>query len=167
MERCPHCNSDNIYFSKKRQLYVCEDCEFEFVKKKSELQGKTIFFSYAHDENEWLVQKIKADVERRGHKVWIDRSEIKSGDDWRQSITEGLLSSSGVISFLSKHSVRVSGVCLDELRIALSVKNGNIKTVLLEDEKQVSPPTSVSGIQWLDMSQWKDIYLQDENEWNA
>ena len=106
-------------------------------------------------------------MERRGHKVWIDRSEIKSGDDWRQSITEGLLSSSGVISFLSKHSVRVPGVCLDELRIALSVKNGNIKTVLLEDEKQVSPPTSVSGIQWLDMSQWKDIYLQDENEWNA
>lgn len=166
MERCPFCGSDNIYFSKKRQLYVCEDCELEFVKEKSEIQGKTIFFSYAHDENEWLVQKLKADVERRGHKVWIDRSEIKSGDDWRQSITEGLLSSSGVIAFLSKHSVRVPGVCLDELRIALSVKNGNIKTVLLEDEKQVSPPTSVSGIQWFDMSQWKDIRVQDENEWN-
>ena len=167
MERCPDCGSDNIYFSKKRQLYVCEDCELEFIKEESGPQGKTIFFSYAHDDNEWLVQKIKADLEQHGHKIWMDRSEIKSGDDWRQSITEGLLSSSGVISFLSRHSVRVPGVCLDELRIALSVKNGNIKTVLLEDEKQVSPPASVSGIQWLDMSQWKDIRAQDEMEWNA
>lgn len=166
MDRCPSCGSDNIYFSKKRQVYVCEDCELEFADEKPEIQGKTIFFSYAHDENEWLVQKLKNDIEQRGHKIWIDRSEIKSGDDWRQSITEGLLASNGVIAFLSKHSVRVPGVCLDELRIALSVKNGNIKTVLLEDEKHVSPPTSVSGIQWLDMSHWKEVHVQDENEWN-
>lgn len=167
MDRCPNCGSDNIYFSKKRQVYVCEDCELEFAEERVEIQGKTIFFSYAHDENEWLVQKLKVDIEKRGHKIWIDRSEIKSGDDWRQSITEGLLASNGVISFLSKHSVRVPGVCLDELRIALSVKNGNIKTVLLEDEKEVSPPTSVSGIQWLDMSCWKVMNSFDEEEWNA
>lgn len=139
MDRCPSCGSDNIYFSKKRQVYVCEDCELEFADEKPEIQGKTIFFSYAHDENEWLVQKLKNDIEQRGHKIWIDRSEIKSGDDWRQSITEGLLASNGVIAFLSKHSVRVPGVCLDELRIALSVKNGNIKTVLLEDKSMFLP----------------------------
>lgn len=139
MDRCPGCGSDNIYFSKKRQVYVCEDCELEFAEERSDIQVKTIFFSYAHDENEWLVQKLKVDIEQRGHKVWIDKSEIKSGDDWRQSITEGILSSSGVIAFLSKHSVRIPGVCLDELRIALSVKNGNIKTVLLEDESEVLP----------------------------
>lgn len=97
MDRCPGCGSDNIYFSKKRQVYVCEDCELEFAEERPEIQSKTIFFSYAHDENEWLVQKLKGDIEQRGHKVWIDRSEIKSGDDWRQSITEGLLSSSGVL----------------------------------------------------------------------
>lgn len=167
MDRCPGCGSDNIYFSKKRQVYVCEDCELEFAEESPEIQSKTIFFSYAHDENEWLVQKLKGDIEQRGHKVWIDRSEIKSGDDWRQSITEGLLSSSGVIAFLSKHSVRIPGVCLDELRIALSVKNGNIKTVLLEDESEVSPPTSVSGIQWLDMSCWKSMRTNCEKDWDA
>lgn len=167
MDRCPDCGSDNIYFSKKRQVYVCEDCELEFAEERPEIQSKTIFFSYAHDENEWLVQKLKGDIEQRGHKVWIDRSEIKSGDDWRQSITEGILSSSGVIAFLSKHSVRIPGVCLDELRIALSVKNGNIKTVLLEDESEVSPPTSVSGIQWLDMSCWKSMRTNREKDWDA
>lgn len=77
MDRCPGCGSDNIYFSKKRQVYVCEDCELEFADEKTESQGKTIFFSYAHDENEWLVQKLKTDIEHRGHKIWIDRSEIR------------------------------------------------------------------------------------------
>lgn len=166
MEICPGCGSDNIYFSKKRQLFVCEDCELEFEEKNKKIPGKTIFFSYAHDENEWLVQKLKNDIEKLGHEIWIDRSEIKSGDDWRQSITEGIINSNGVISFLSKHSVRVPGVCLDELRIALSVKNGNIKTVLLEDEQAVSPPTSVSGIQWLDMSCWKTMQAKDSIEWD-
>ena len=165
MDTCPSCGSDNIYFSKKRQIYVCEDCELEFEEAVTKKQGKTIFFSYAHDENEWLVQKLKTDIEERGHKIWMDRSEIKSGDDWRQSITDGILASNGVISFLSRHSVRVPGVCLDELRIALSVKNGNIKTVLLEDESVVSPPTSVSGIQWLDMSNWKDLHTGDKHNW--
>lgn len=43
MDRCPGCGSDNIYFSKKRQVYVCEDCELEFADEKPEIQGKTIF----------------------------------------------------------------------------------------------------------------------------
>ena len=153
---CPKCRSENIFFSKKRQLYVCEDCEHEFEQETETAPGKhrKIFFSYAHDENERLVSKLKKDLEARGFEVWIDRSEIKSGDNWRQSITKGLLESSGVVVFLSKHSVRVPGVCLDEIRIALSVMGGNIRTVLLESEDEVIPPSSVSGIQWLDMSRW-------------
>ena len=163
--RCPECNSEDTYFSKKKQKYVCEDCECEFVDEAS-LRPKNVFFSYAHDDNEWLVRKIKQDVEKHGHSVWIDRNEIKSGDDWRESITSGLLSSNGVVSFLSRHSVRVPGVCLDELRIALSSRNGNIKTVLLEGEKDVSPPSSISDIQWLDLSDWKREF-ENKLTWEA
>lgn len=163
--RCPKCNSEDVYFSKKKQKYVCEDCENEFIDKDS-LRPKKVFFSYAHDENEWLVRKIKDDVEKHGHSVWIDRSEIKSGDNWRTSITNGLLSSNGVVSFLSRHSVRIPGVCLDELRIALSTKNGNIKTVLLEGEKDVSPPSSISDIQWLDFSGWKAEF-ENKATWDS
>ncbi|HBE62173.1 MAG TPA: hypothetical protein DDX19_05280 [Rhodopirellula baltica] len=68
------------------------------------------FLSYGHDSNEGLVQRIKLDLEDRGHVVWIDRSEIKAGDDWRRKITEGLINSDGVLSFLTKHSVRDPGV---------------------------------------------------------
>lgn len=37
MDRCPGCGSDNIYFTKKRQVYVCEDCELEIAEEKSNL----------------------------------------------------------------------------------------------------------------------------------
>ena len=128
---CPECGSEDVYFSKKKQCYVCEDCEHQFLLEKKN-SGKKIFFSYAHDKNEKLVLSIKKKLEERGYEIWIDRSEIKSGDDWRKSITDGLIGSQGVIAFLSKHSVRSPGVCLDELRIALNVKHGNIRTVLLK-----------------------------------
>ena len=151
---CPKCGSENVFFSKKRHIYVCEDCDNTFDLESKSSKQRKIFFSYAHSENEWLVSKFKKDLENRGFEIWIDRSEIKSGDDWRRSITDGLLESNGVVAFLSKHSVRFPGVCLDEIRIALSVKGGNIRTVLMESENDVMPPSSISSIQWLGVSNW-------------
>lgn len=56
--RCPGCGSSDVYFSKKKQLYVCEDCGNEFYSV-SENAEKSVFFSYAHDANESIVLKIK------------------------------------------------------------------------------------------------------------
>ncbi len=77
-----------------------------------------IFLSYGHDTNEELVRRIKADLEQRGHDVWFDKNEIKFGDDWRSSITEGIARSHKFVSFLSKHSVRDPGVCCSGTAIA-------------------------------------------------
>jgi hypothetical protein len=114
-----------------------------------------IFLSYGHDANEKLVQRIQSDLERRRHNVWVDRSEIKAGDDWRRQITEGILGSDRVLAFLSKHSTRDPGVCRDEIAIALALKGGNIQTILVEDETDVQPPVNISHVQWLDMHDWQ------------
>lgn len=114
-----------------------------------------IFLSYGHDENAVLVERIKHDLESRGHDVWIDKSEIKFGDDWRRSITDGIMESDLMLSFLSRHSTREPGVCLDELSIALGTKSGIVQTILVESEQEVTPPVSISHIQWLDMNDWK------------
>jgi tetratricopeptide (TPR) repeat protein len=113
-----------------------------------------IFLSYGHDQNTPLVERIRRDLEAAGHRVWIDTSEIKAGDDWRRSIVDGLVDSDWTLAFLSRHSTRDPGVCLDELAIALHVKGGIIATVLVEAEGTVEPPVSVSHIQWLDMHDW-------------
>jgi Cdc6-like AAA superfamily ATPase len=120
------------------------------------LQPLRIFLSYGHDANEALVRRIYSDLKERKHDVWFDQTEIKFGDDWRRAITEGITDSQKVVSFLSKHSTRIPGVCLDEIGIALGVKKGNIQTILVESEREVKPPPGVGRIQWLDMHDWKN-----------
>ena len=124
-----------------------------------------IFLSYGHDDNEEIVRRIKADLEKCGHDVWFDKNEIKFGDEWRRSITDGILKSNRVLSFLSKHSTRDPGVCRDEIAIAIGVKGGNIQTILVESEQEVQPPVNIGHIQWLDMHDWKERRAAGEAAW--
>lgn len=168
--RCPECGSENVVLSKKRGVHVCEDCAHAFAPEKVSVPEKPvtsqrIFLSYGHDSNEELVRRLKADLEKRGHDVWFDKSEIKFGDEWRRSITDGIVDSQRVLSFLSKHSTRDPGVCRDEIAIAIGVKGGNIQTILVESEQEVQPPVSISHIQWLDMHDWKERRAAGEAAW--
>ncbi|MDO5132157.1 MAG: toll/interleukin-1 receptor domain-containing protein [Eubacteriales bacterium] len=129
------------------------------VKKSDLLKTKTdrplrIFISYGHPDAE-ICMRIRNVLCMRGHEVWFDLDDIKTGDDWRRSITEGIRQSQSVLSMLSRHSVRDPGVCLDEMRIAIGIRGGNIRTILLEPEGRVEPPATLSDRQWLDMSDWK------------
>ncbi|MCL2284181.1 MAG: ankyrin repeat domain-containing protein [Fibromonadales bacterium] len=163
-ENCPKCLSANTYFSKKRNVFVCEDCESEFTQQ-TDSKSLKLFFSYGHDSNKEIVIRIKDDLEKRGHSIWIDNEDINSGENWRQRITEGITSSSTVLAFLSQHSTRDPGVCRDELRIALCVKGSYIKTVLLEKEDKVRPPPVVTDIQWLDFSTWTEEKAKGEKNY--
>ncbi len=156
MERiiCPACGSEEILIGKK--WCICDECGKRFAAPAVDsVEPLKLFFSYSHMEEE-ICRRILKVFEKRGHKIWFDREKISFGDDWREKIMEGILSSNGVIAFLSKNSVRDPGVCLNELSIAVAVKGGNIQTVLLEPEGITHPPASVSHRQWLDMSRWRE-----------
>lgn len=163
---CPSCGSGNLKYIERAAIYFCKNCDHEFLAEKP-ITPMRLFLSYGHDDNEELVLRIKADLEKRGHDVWFDKSEIKFGDDWRRSITEGILKSNRVLSFLSKHSTRDPGVCRDEIAIAIGVKEGNIQTVLIESEQEVQPPVNISHIQWLDMHDWRKRRDAGEDAWEA
>jgi tetratricopeptide (TPR) repeat protein len=124
-----------------------------------------VFLSYGHDHNAPLVAQITRDLQAAGHVVWIDTAEIKAGDQWRRSIVDGLSDTDWTLGFLSRHSTRQPGVCLDELAIALHVKGGTIATILLEAEKEVGPPISMSHIQWLDMHDWAARQAAGDAAW--
>ncbi|RLD81546.1 MAG: hypothetical protein DRJ15_04120 [Bacteroidetes bacterium] len=162
---CPECKSTDIKFFESRNKYNCSQCGNSFSDSDKESKKLRIFLSYGHDANEELVRLIKVDLEKRGHAVWFDKNDIKSGDNWRREITEGIISSNRVLSFLSKHSTRDPGVCLDEIAIAIGVKGGNIQTILTESETEVKSPASISHIQWLDMHDWKERRTKDEISW--
>jgi tetratricopeptide (TPR) repeat protein len=123
-----------------------------------------LFLSYGHDHNAPLVERIRDGLKAAGHEVWMDTSAIKAGEDWRRSILDGLADTDWVLGFLSKHSTRDPGVCLDELSIALHGKGGAIATVLVEGEAAVDPPVTVSHLQWLDMHDWQERLTGEAGE---
>lgn len=119
-----------------------------------------IFLSYGHDSNAPLIDKIYEYLTKgidgsQKHEVWIDKSKIKAGEDWRSRIYEGIRKSDLVLAGLSMHSMRKPGVCRNEINISVGVMGGNIKTILLEPADVVAVPAMLSHIQWLDMSDWK------------
>ncbi|MDE5831394.1 MAG: TerD family protein [Desulfovibrio sp.] len=134
-----------------------EDAAPPHPAPKPPVTALKIFFSYGHDDNAVLVEKIKADLEKRNPDwdIWFDKNNIRAGEDWRSSIYKGISESDIVVAWLSSHSVRVPGVCLDELRIAASEPRHFLASVLLESSETVAPPLSISHIQYLDLSQWK------------
>ena len=152
---CPSCGSEDVYYSKKRSCFVCVDCETTFAEVQTTKQPRTLFFSYGHDENRLIVDRIKADLEGLGFSVWIDYERITHGDDWRTCIAQGISSSDTVVAFLSSHASRENGVCRDELRIALCERCAYIQPILLESPKSFTPPQNITERQWIDMSEWK------------
>ena len=158
---CPHCGSKDIFF--KGNHCLCGKCGKKFLLTVEEkpIPAMKLFLSYGHPEAV-ICKRIAQALQARGHSVWFDEEQLTHGKDWREHITQGIKDSNGVISCLSKHSVRNPGVCLDELSIAIGIRGGNIKTILLEPEMDVRPPASVCHLQWLDMSRWRIYYERGE-----
>ena len=179
---CPHCFSSNAQFKAKAGQWECQDCEKRFVadsdsafEQVAHLADKAarplrIFFSYGHDEHKQLVDLFKADLERRGHTVWIDYKNIGSWDNWRGSITRGIEDSQLAIAFLSRHALRDPGVCRNEIALALH-RFGDLYPVALEPlVKSDAPegdkksgilmeeiPVKILNFQLPDLSQWEAI----------
>jgi hypothetical protein len=105
MEASPLCPTCHQLLTKVGNFWICPE-HGQVSTEPKPVAPLRIFLSYGHDHNEELVRLIKTDLEKSGHDVWIDKNEIKFGDEWRRSITEGILSSNRVLSFLSKHSTR-------------------------------------------------------------
>lgn len=66
MNKCPFCGSEDIYFSRKRKLFVCEDCDKTFSEQQLSAEeqreplegGLGLFFSYGHDRNRLIVERM-------------------------------------------------------------------------------------------------------------
>ena len=113
-----------------------------------------IFLSYGRGDNEPIVAAIEAALRADNHEIWKDTAEIKSGNDWRETIERGLANTDWVVAILSRHTVRDPGVCRDELAIAMTLRGGGITPILVEPATQVEAPHSVAHANWIDMSDW-------------
>jgi tetratricopeptide (TPR) repeat protein len=167
---CPSCGSNQTVFKTKVAEWECQECEKRFQAPaprdgsvqtepdttSKDIHPRRIFFSYGHDANRELVDRLKEDLEKRGHQVWIDYKEIGTWDNWRGKITSGIYKSQMAVAFLSIHSTRDPGVCRNEIAMALHYF-GTVYPVMMENVPSESIPSTITHLQWLDFSPWKEL----------
>lgn len=78
------------------------------------------FISYAREDYE-IALRIHDDLRRAGLVPWLDRKNIRAGEDWRMAIRAALKSATHVIALISQHSVNKRGYVQHELRQALEL----------------------------------------------
>ena len=77
--------------------------------------GKYIFISYSHKDNDRVHPFIKA-LQNKQYNVWFDEG-IHYGDDWRKSIAEAISNASLFIYMISENSLK-SKHCSNEVAFA-------------------------------------------------
>lgn len=168
---CPQCASPETLFKNKLSKWLCTDCGTTFEPPSAAephaaslaANPKRIFFSYGHDLNKPLIDRFKADLEKRGHAVWIDYKQLGTWDDWKGGITRGIHDSQLAVAFLSIHSTRDPGVCRNEVAMALH-HFGTVYPVLVEKVPAESIPATIQHLQWPDLSDWQRRQQEDSAE---
>jgi nucleoside 2-deoxyribosyltransferase len=62
--------------------------------------SKQVFISYSNPDSDWAKSFADA-LERRGLRVWLDKSEIQAGEDWREALESGLRGSDVVVALIN------------------------------------------------------------------
>ncbi|MCP4256029.1 MAG: toll/interleukin-1 receptor domain-containing protein [Planctomycetes bacterium] len=113
-----------------------------------------IFLSYGHDEQVVIAERMKTDLEGRGHEVWFDTEKLRVGKEWEEYIERGInwvseiCDRGRILLLMTPHSVRrPNGFCLNELARALDRQLSVVPVMVV----QVEPPLSICRIQWLDL----------------
>lgn len=150
--RCSKCGSTDLMYSKKRHVYICDNCSYEFTIDNTSIK-RHIILCYADDCND-LAFQLKIDLESQGHEVKLSENRKENTRENDPCTSEGLVWTSEVIEngrfiiLMTPRSVgRPNGSCLYALSGAIQRKIPIIPLMVSWCE----PPLSICRIQWLDM----------------
>lgn len=107
-----------------------------------------IFLSYKSDDFAW-TNTLRGDLQKRGVRVWLDRSEIRPGDLFVEALENGLETSRAVGLVVSPRSMASTWV-REEYYRALSLSQGKglqLIPLLLETAEL---PGFLSGREYVD-----------------
>mmetsp|Transcript_13836 Transcript_13836/g.33482 ORF Transcript_13836/g.33482 Transcript_13836/m.33482 type:complete len:1018 (+) Transcript_13836:50-3103(+) len=152
---CPKCKSEDVMFSKKKQKFICEDCEHSWKKEQEDekpRRTRKVFISYGRKDASRLAERVCADLEARGHTVQLDVRFMKTGESWEAQIEHKILESEVFLSLLSPHAVRrPAGVCLDEISLARYSDRMMVPCMVMN----CRPPLSIYRLDWVDFQNWE------------
>jgi hypothetical protein len=127
-------------------LGFCESYNYEI------LTMSTVFLSYARSDAD-IVDRIANDLKSEGINVWLDRENLKAGDEWSVQIEKALKAAGFLVFFISEASLRsewVSYELLNALSKHRSTGGTRIIPVLLEEVSEL--PSSLAQFQYADFT---------------
>jgi HEAT repeat protein len=115
-----------------------------------------IFLSYRSTEADFALQ-FAADLKNAGVKLWMDRIELKPGDDWQHELQLALDACAAVIAVVSPEYMK-SKYCMRELTRA-DMNGKPILPVLLRTIPRTEWPLELQRHQYIDFTGWFDQYV--------
>ena len=139
-------------------------CDFitESIKNGNNLMTQ-VFISYAGEDRE-TMQKIRNSLRRESITVWTDKTDLKTGEVFDESIERGIEEADNVVYLLSPDSI-TSTYCQQELEIALSL-NKRIIPLLVRKTDRNQEPENLRSLHYIDLTDnvREEDYLLDESE---
>src|SRR5258708_4955777 len=106
-----------------------------------------IFISYARGDGEDFASQLHDRLEAAGFMAWLDRRDIKPGENWDNAIDGGIRESWGLLFAMSPSSVN-SPNCHDEWSRALSFKRQVLPLLV----KECEAPLRLHRLQYIDFT---------------
>jgi HEAT repeat protein len=112
-----------------------------------------IFLSYRSADVDFAL-RLAADLKNAGINLWMDRMDIKPGDDWPQALEAGVNNCAAMIVLVSEEYVK-SKYCLRELHRADRM-NKKIFPVVLAEVPPHETPMELERAQHISFMEWHD-----------
>jgi hypothetical protein len=111
-----------------------------------------LFLSYSRRDAHF-VDAVTADLKNNGFRIWVDRSGISGGDQWRKEIVDAIQSANVVVLFLSPNSARSDNV-RKEIDLAEGARVPILPVALAPTEIPSTLKYQLAGVQIIDV--WSD-----------
>lgn len=111
---------------------------------------RQVFISYARADALTFATRLAADLERHGHRAWLDRNDIEKGGPFEVRIEQGIRAAEVVAAVMTCRSQEETSVCRDEVVFAL---NEDKRLVPLRLHPTVKPTLLLARRNWIDFTE--------------
>ena len=124
--------------------------------RASEAGRYDAFITYAREDSDFVVDRLREALDERGQQVWLDL-DITGGAKWRERVTRAIEACKALIFVISRASV-VSEACGQELDDAVAL-NKLVIPVVYRDDYDGSLPSALADSEW--------VFLRDGDDFSA
>lgn len=139
-------------------------CEYitESIKNANNLMTQ-VFLCYS-DHDRATMEKVRNSLRRESITVWTNRTDIKTGEDFKAAINHGIEQADNIVYLLSPDAVK-STYCQQELDLAVSL-NKRVIPLLVRETEPTQIPLALRDLQYIDFTDnvKEEDYHLDESQ---